>query len=213
MSLMGERPAWRNERCPADDRGVGSPVSLTTFSVTSLCTSLVKLLSMACRADPLPCSKQYTSYYAKSCKCENNNNNNRVMGEGASSELDCTQSLSFLLLIETGASEMRDRARDWSEQGRRPRGEWGRGKRKERVPLFFRLSSPFYARICFSLAPVSQLLWTRKERTACSLAANKPRRKRAMDLVEYRRRACTLRKMFSRNAPALIGKLWKNYKT
>ena len=38
---------------------------------------------------------------------------------------------------ETGASEMRDRARDWSEQG---------------------------ARLCLSLAPVSQLLWTSKER-------------------------------------------------
>ena len=59
---------------------------------------------------------------------------------------------------------MRDRARDWSEQGRRPRGEWGRGKRKERVPSFLRPSSPFSARLCLSLAPVSQLLWTRKER-------------------------------------------------
>ena len=36
---------------------------------------------------------------------------------------------------------MRDRARDWSERGRRPR-----------------------ARLCFSLAPVSHILWTRKER-------------------------------------------------
>ena len=40
---------------------------------------------------------------------------------------------------ETGESKMRDRTRDWSELGRRPR-------------------------LCLSLAPVSQLLWTRKER-------------------------------------------------
>ena len=30
---------------------------------------------------------------------------------------------------ETGASEVGDRARDWSERGRRPRGGWGRGQR------------------------------------------------------------------------------------
>ena len=47
----------------------------------------------------------------------------------AESQVDSTQSLSFLLVIERlerarCASEMRDRARDWSEQGRRPRGEW-----------------------------------------------------------------------------------------
>ena len=44
---------------------------------------------------------------------------------------------------ETGASEMHDRAWDW--------GEWGP-------------SSPLSARLCLSLAPVSQLLWMRKER-------------------------------------------------
>ena len=31
---------------------------------------------------------------------------------------------------ETGASELRDRARGWSERGRRPRGEWGRREDK-----------------------------------------------------------------------------------
>ena len=48
---------------------------------------------------------------------------------------------------ETEASEIHDRARDWSEQGRR-----------------LRPSSPFSARLCLSLAPESRLLWTRKER-------------------------------------------------
>ena len=51
---------------------------------------------------------------------------------------------------ETGASEMRDRVWNWSEQGRWPR---------VRGP-----SSPFLGRLCLSLAPVSQLLWMRKER-------------------------------------------------
>ena len=55
---------------------------------------------------------------------------------------------------------MRDRAKDWSERGRWPRGEWGEGSREEEC---FRPSSPFSARLCLSLAPVSQLLWTRKE--------------------------------------------------
>ena len=32
-----------------------------------------------------------------------------------------------LSIWETGASEMHDRARDWSERDRWPRGEWGRG--------------------------------------------------------------------------------------
>ena len=78
------------------------------------------------------------------------------------SVLDCTQSLSFLLVVEklerarcaaaceTGASEMRGRVRDWSERGRRWR-EWGRGKRKH----IFRPFSPFSARLCLSLAPIS----------------------------------------------------------
>ena len=63
------------------------------------------------------------------------------------SGIDCTQPLSFLLVIErlvqarctiargTGVSEVDGRA-----------------------------SSPFSARLCLALAPVSQLLWTRKER-------------------------------------------------
>ena len=60
--------------------------------------------------------------------------------------LDYTQALFFSLSNwETGANEMHGRARDWSGQGRRPRG------------------SPFSARLCLSLVPVSQLLWTRKE--------------------------------------------------
>ena len=61
--------------------------------------------------------------------------------------LDCAVPFFSLINWETGASEMRDRARDWSEQGRRPRR-----------------SSPFSAWLCLSLVPVSQLLWTRKER-------------------------------------------------
>ena len=47
--------------------------------------------------------------------------------------------LLLLMVIETGASEMRDHARDWSERGRRPRG--------------------FASRSLQSL-----LLWARKER-------------------------------------------------
>ena len=31
--------------------------------------------------------------------------------------------------LETGASEMHDLARDWSDRGRQPCGEWGRGKK------------------------------------------------------------------------------------
>ena len=46
---------------------------------------------------------------------------------------------------------------------------WGRGW--EMVPLFFRPSSPFSARLCLSLAPVSEFLWTKNERDCveCSL--------------------------------------------
>ena len=53
-------------------------------------------------------------------------------------------------------TETHDRVRNRSERGRRPHGEWGRGKRKERDPLVFRPSSAFPARLCLSLAPVSQ---------------------------------------------------------
>ena len=78
------------------------------------------------------------------------------------SMLDCTQSISFLLVIErlertrcatareTGVSKIDGSAKNRAE--------------KRRVPLFFRPSSPFSTRPCLSLAPVSQLLWTRKER-------------------------------------------------
>ena len=76
-------------------------------------------------------------------------------------ELDCTQSLSFLLIERLERARCAT-ARDWSEQDKRPRGEWGRGREKK--GLFFRPSSSFSARLCLSLAPVSQLLWTRKER-------------------------------------------------
>ena len=65
---------------------------------------------------------------------------------------------------ETGASEMRDRARDWSEQGRRPRGEWGRGKR-----LFFVL--PPHSPCGFASRSLQSLTYCGREKkgTACSL--------------------------------------------
>ena len=59
--------------------------------------------------------------------------------------LDCTQSLSFLLVIERLERERCTTVRDETgERGRRPR--------------------PFSARLCLTLAPVSRLLRTRKER-------------------------------------------------
>ena len=69
---------------------------------------------------------------------------NHEWAEKALASVDCTQSLSVLVHSnwETGASERHSRA----ENGEEPRSLQAR------------------ARSCISLAPVSQLLWTRKER-------------------------------------------------
>ena len=81
---------------------------------------------------------------------------------------------SSLSSWETGASEMRDRARDWSERGRP--------------------SSPFSARLCLSLAPVSQVLWTRKKKRDCVQSTKsatlrwKPFRREAKRSTKYFRR-------------------------
>ena len=61
--------------------------------------------------------------------------------------VDCTQSLFSLSNWGTGTREMRDRARDWSERGRRPRGAFPYSPRG-RLPCS---------------APAYQLMWTRKE--------------------------------------------------
>ena len=65
--------------------------------------------------------------------------------------VDCAQSLSFLLVIE-----ILERARYAMTRETTARRM---GKREEKSP-----SSPLSARLWLSLAPVPQLLWTRKER-------------------------------------------------
>ena len=87
--------------------------------------------------------------------------------------IDCTTVPFFSLgNWETGASEMRDRARDWSEQGRRPRGEWGRGKRKERI--YFFVLPPHSPLGCASHSLQSLNYCGREKGTACSLRKEGP---------------------------------------
>ena len=78
---------------------------------------------------------------------------------------------------------MRDRARDWSEQDRRPRREWGRGKKKEKffICLFYFFVLPPILRTAVPLARSSLSITADEKRwTACSLGIRyNPRRLRA----------------------------------